>query len=97
MKKILLAFLFTAATTVAMPYTEKADDHKEAVTDYIQHPPRPVPPPRPPAPPSRAQIKAKRDADVKAAKRGIKKAASKTRKALRLPPPPPPPPRPPRR
>ena len=101
MKKLFLALLFCAVTAVAMPHIEKAGDHKEAVQDKIQHPPKP---PRPHAPPSRAtlerrraQIDARRDADVKTAKKGIKKAASDIKKKLRSHPHPPHPPHPPRR
>ena len=95
MKKLFLALLFLAVTTVAMPHMEKADDHKEAVQNKIQQRPKlpPPPPSRATLERRRAQIDARRAADVKTAKRAVRKAVRVTKKKLRSLPPPPPPPR----
>lgn len=91
MKRLILALLCFAGTTVAMATIDK-EEHQKAIQDNIQLPPKPPSPPSPAAlEHRRAQLDAKRDADVRAAKRGIHRAARKTKHKLQsiLPPRPP--------
>lgn len=88
MKRLFLALLCFAGTTVAMAHMDK-EEHQKAIQDNIQLPPKPLPPPRPASlERRRAQLDAKRDADVRAAKRGIHRAARKTKHKLQSIPPP---------